>query len=385
MMRPKSVPAGSVPKAGPRRRPGARRRTRRRRPAAAWRTSSEPCSASAIRSTMRRARGSIVSMSASSSRSSSTKASRRGSAPARQVDLGEEGLERVRRARPARAGRRAHMTLPEPSQIEASGPRGRGAACPTPRRSRRRRGTRAPRTRAGRALADQYLATGVPRPLELCASLGRRRRLVVGARQPHRQHRRRLGLDREVGEHVAHQRLVDQRLAEGGAVGGVVESPGRRRRASRRRAPITQSRRVWPTISMIVGTPRPGSPTIRAQAPSELDLAGGVGAVAELVLEPLDVEARCASPSGRISAAAAKHERPSSVWARTRNSVAHRRRAEPLVAGRSRTRRPGPPPFSGVARSSCWRARRSRPASRSSPSRTARRAFLGGRRASSGS
>ena len=32
-------------------------------------------------------------------------------------------------------------------------------------------------------------------------------------------------------------------------------------------APITQSRRVWPTISMIVGTPRPGSPTIRAQAP----------------------------------------------------------------------------------------------------------------------
>ena len=31
--------------------------------------------------------------------------------------------------------------------------------------------------------------------------------------------------------------------------------------------PITQSRRVCPTISMIVGTPRPGSPTMRAHAP----------------------------------------------------------------------------------------------------------------------
>jgi hypothetical protein len=32
-------------------------------------------------------------------------------------------------------------------------------------------------------------------------------------------------------------------------------------------APITQSRRVWLTIWMIVGTPRPGSPTMRAHAP----------------------------------------------------------------------------------------------------------------------
>ena len=32
--------------------------------------------------------------------------------------------------------------------------------------------------------------------------------------------------------------------------------------------PSTQSSRVWLTISMMVGTPRPSSPSIRAQAPS---------------------------------------------------------------------------------------------------------------------
>src|SRR5205823_7435548 len=48
------------------------------------------------------------------------------------------------------------------------------------------------------------------------------RPLVVGARQAEHGDRRRLGLDREIGEHVLHERLVGEKLPEGGAVGAVV-------------------------------------------------------------------------------------------------------------------------------------------------------------------
>ena len=133
-------------------------------------------------------------------------------------------------------------------------------------------------------------------------------------------------------------------------------------------APITQSRRVWLTISMIVGTPRPGSPTIRAQRAVELDLGGRVGAVAELVLEALEVEAALRSPSGSTRGRA-KQETPSLGLGEHEEQVAHRRRAEPLVAGERVPRRRRRP-----RRAWCWRARRSRPASRSSPCRTARSA-----------
>ena len=53
--------------------------------------------------------------------------------------------------------------------------------------------------------------------------------------------------------------------------------------------PMTQSSRVWPTISMIVGTPRPRlADELRPRA-VQLDLARRVGAVAELVLQALEV------------------------------------------------------------------------------------------------
>ena len=78
--------------------------------------------------------------------------------------------------------------------------------------------------------------------------------------------------------------------------------------------PITQSSRVWPTISMIVGTPRPGSPT-RCASAVELDLRGGVGAVAELLLQPLDLEAGVALAVGQD---AGQRVIPSGAWARTR-------------------------------------------------------------------
>ena len=38
---------------------------------------------------------------------------------------------------------------------------------------------------------------------------------VERAREPHHQHRRRLGFDRDVREHVDHQRLLAEQLAEG--------------------------------------------------------------------------------------------------------------------------------------------------------------------------
>ena len=47
--------------------------------------------------------------------------------------------------------------------------------------------------------------------------------LVVGAGEPHRGDRRRLRLDAEVGEHVAASAAGRSGLAEGRAVGGVVD------------------------------------------------------------------------------------------------------------------------------------------------------------------
>ena len=134
------------------------------------------------------------------------------------------------------------------------------------------------------ALADPELAERDAEPGEV--GLAR----VERVREPHREDGGGLGLQGKVGEHVAHQRLVDKQRAEGAAVPGVVD--GARQRASRIVAvePSTQSSRVAPTMSMMVRTPRPSSPSRAAPRAVELDLARGVGAVAELVLEALQRE-----------------------------------------------------------------------------------------------
>ena len=67
--------------------------------AGAWRTSSEPCRHSAIDSTTRRARVSSVAGSANWPSSSPTRASSRALTPCGLSHLGEEDLERARRAR----------------------------------------------------------------------------------------------------------------------------------------------------------------------------------------------------------------------------------------------------------------------------------------------
>ena len=99
-----------------------------------------------------------------------------------------------------------------------------------------------------------------------------------------------LGLDRQVGQHVAHQRLLGQRRAEGRAVAGVVHGL--------RGAPAHPGRRADQAVQTGVvdhaGDRGHAAALLAHQAPLdavELDLGGGQRAGAELVLEPLDAEA----------------------------------------------------------------------------------------------
>ena len=74
----------------------------------------------------------------------------------------------------------------------------------------------------GARLQFQYFASAVPMRNEgggLLAASG----LVATPGDAQRQGQRRLGFQRQVGQHVAHQRLLDQLLLEGGAVAGVVQ------------------------------------------------------------------------------------------------------------------------------------------------------------------
>ncbi len=220
----------------------------------------------------------------------------------------------------------------------------------------------------GRALAEPVLEHRVGEATELDRLFVAGRHLVVGAGQPHRRDRRRLGLDAEVGEHVAHQRLVDQLGAEGGTVGGVIE----RLDDAGAVAGGGADHAVEPGVvdhlddrrhaaALLADHPRPGA--------AELDLAGGVGAVAELVLEPLDVEARCARRRGSSAASGSRRCRSRSGRGRGRRRTSAPSRT---TCGRAaRTRRPARR-RSAASPWSCWRGRRSRPASRSSPSRRAR-------------
>ena len=137
---------------------------------------------------------------------------------------------------------------------------------PTPRRSRCRPGTPAPRRPAACSAWSPSTSPRAPRaagtrPLGVrCRRAG-----VVRGGQPQRERRRRLRLQRQVGQYVAHQRLVDQQPAERAAVRRVVDRPAPPPAASARPSPMTQSSRVAATISMMVRTPRPSSPTRRAQ------------------------------------------------------------------------------------------------------------------------
>ena len=76
--------------------------------------------------------------------------------------------------------------------------------------------------------------------------------------------------------------------------------------------PITQSSRVWVTISMIVATPRPSSPSSRAGAARNSTSDDGSERVPSLSLRRWN-----SIPGPRSST---KHDRPAGAWASTRKT-----------------------------------------------------------------
>ncbi len=110
--------------------------------------------------------------------------------------------------------------------------------------------------------------------------------------------------------------------------------------------PSVQSSRVWLTISMIVGTPRPSSPTIRAQAPGNSTSLEAFERLPSLSLSRW-MWKRLRSPSG-VKRGIRKQETPLSVCARTRKAShigAEQNHLWPVISYSA----PGPPPFSGIA------------------------------------
>ena len=218
-----------------------------------------------MRSTTRRARGSIASGSLNSARVAATKPSSRASAPGGLVDLGEEGVERL-----GAAGQRAQdveghdvaRALPDRAQrrlaVQARHPRRLDVAVAA-------QALQCLESVAGGALADVVLGHRGGQALEgVGARIGGG--LVVGAREAQ-------------GDAVA----ASDSMARSASTLTMSGWSARRLPNALRCAachvawataaripaavPMTQSRRVWLTISMIVGTPRPGSPTRRARAP----------------------------------------------------------------------------------------------------------------------
>ena len=153
---------------------------------------------------------------------------------------------------------------------------------------------------------------------------------VEAAAQAERQGRGRLHVERQVGQHLLHQRLVDKLLLEHGAVPAVVDGVGQRQAHQPGGAHGT----VEPRAGHHLDDGGHAAPFLADQPGVrglELHLRGGIGAVAELVLEPLEAQ--------RIDAAVgqeARHQeagKPARRLRQHQEGVAHRRRHEPLVAG----------------------------------------------------
>ncbi len=180
------------------------------------------------------------------------------------------------------------------------------------------------------ALADPVLGDGQAEPADQRLLTVPGEGGVGGLGEPHRHGGGRLGLHHEVGEHIAHQRLVDQRPAERPAVQGVLDCPGGPEPHPGGGADgAVQAGRV----DHLDDGPHPAALLADQQAVRllVLDLGGGVGLVAELVLEPLEAEP--------VAAAVRQHARqqeaaePARRLGEGEEEVGHRRRGEPLVAG----------------------------------------------------
>ena len=203
--------------------------------AGACRTSSEPCSTSAIDSTSRRADGLVGRRRApwpagrprrpagGPRRGASPTSARNASTARRLAGQRAQHVERVdvARALPDRVQRGLPVEPRQPALLDV----------PVAAQALQRLADD-----AGVRLQTQYLPT---------ATASRRKAALVRAStacgQPQRQRGGRLGLHREVGQHVAHQRLVGQQRAERRPVPGVVDRLGdgaaHQRRPSRARSP----------------------------------------------------------------------------------------------------------------------------------------------------
>ena len=110
--------------------------------------------------------------------------------------------------------------------------------------------------------------------------------------------------------------------------------------------PSVQSRRVWLTISMIVATPRPSSPTIRAQAPrSSISLEAFERLPSLSLSRWIWIPLR--SPPG-VQRGTRKQERPPSAWARIRKA-SHIGAEQNHLWPVSSYSAPGPPPSMATA------------------------------------
>ena len=183
----------------------------------------------------------------------------------------------------------------------------------------------------GTRLQTWYFATAVARRLNTSAVRGRPPRLVVRAREAHRGEGRGLGLDREVGEDVRHRGLVGEARAERAAVGGVPRRLGDGRAHPARGPDHAVQAGVVDHLDDRRHPAARLADHARVRA-AQLDLARRVRAVAELVLEPLDLEPGVARAVGQ-DARQGEARQALGGLGQDEEQVAHRGAAEPLVAG----------------------------------------------------
>ncbi|CAM5674980.1 hypothetical protein MAUB1S_00030 [Mycolicibacterium aubagnense] len=180
-----------------------------------------------------------------------------------------------------------------------------------------------------RALAHPVLGRGQTDSAEQAFALVATDSAVGGPGHAHREHGGGLGLDGHVGQHVAHQRLVDQVRTERLAVLRVVHGLGQTRaHAGGATECAVQSGQVdhlddgRHAAAFLTDQPHRGAVV--------LDFAGGVGVVAELVLEPLDEH----PVAGAVGQHPGQEEtgQPAGRLGQHQEHVPHRCRGEPLVA-----------------------------------------------------
>ena len=173
--------------------------------------------------------------------------------------------------------------------------------------------------------------------------------LVVCSCEAHRRDGCGLGLERQVGEHRCHGRLIGERCSECRAMTGVPGGLGDRLPHTRGAAEYAVESRLGDHLDdRAHSTSRLADH--QCDCAVEFDLARRVGLVAELVLQPLDAE----GVAGAVGQDSGEEEARESLSASTfrlcedEKSVGHRCRAEPLVTGQqvlsaraARTDRPG--------------------------------------------